>query len=230
MTDPSRRAASSEALQAQARVPIRDNGEPLVDFVGLAPRLRFAEEHPVYDFERVHLVRRRVAELLAEAAARLPDDLVLYVVEGWRSPAVQRQMYEATEREFRKKHPDWPPAVLRRTVNRFSAPPDHRVPPPHCTGGAVDLEIRTTDGHPLDVTSPFRPAGRQGAATNARGLTPTARCNRDMMVEILTNVGFTNYPAEWWHWEYGTAGWALRTGQPHALYGLIPGCAGVSPA
>lgn len=214
-----RRAA--ESLRAQARVPIHENGEPLVDFPGLSPRLRFAERHPVYNFARVHLARRRVAEMLAEAAERLPSGLTLTVVEAWRSPAVQRQMYAAVEREFREKHPDWPPTVLRRVVNRFSAPPDHRVPPPHCTGGAVDLELTSPDGERLDVTSPYPQAGREAAATDARGLSPIARRNRELLIATLTAVGFTNYPAEWWHWEYGTPGWALRSGQPAAIYGLI---------
>jgi D-alanyl-D-alanine dipeptidase len=202
-------------------VPIRDNGEPLVDFVGLSPRLRFAERHPVYDFARVHLARRRVAEMLAEAAERLPDRLELVVVEAWRSPAVQRQMYTETEREFRERHREWSPAVLRRVVNRFSAPPDHRVPPPHCTGGAVDVNLTTGDGADLDFSSPFPAISRRSAATDVRGLTPTARANRDLLIATLTAVGFTNYPAEWWHWEYGTPGWALRTRQPVAIYGLI---------
>jgi D-alanyl-D-alanine dipeptidase len=219
-SDASRRHAP-ESLRAQARVPIRDNGEPLVDFVGWSPRLRFAEHHPAYGFERVHLARRRVAEMLVQAAESLPPGLVLTVVEAWRSPAVQRQMYEATEREFREKHPDWSPAVLRRIVNRFSAPPDHRVPPPHITGGAVDLHLSTIEGEPLDVSSPYPPASRQSAAASIRGLTPTARRNRDLLINTLSAVGFTNYPAEWWHWEYGTVGWALRTGQPVAIYGRI---------
>jgi zinc D-Ala-D-Ala dipeptidase len=211
----------AESLTAQGRVPIRDNGEPLVDFVGLSPRLVFAERHPVFDFPRVHLVRRRVAEMLVEAAERLPDALTLTIVEGWRAPAVQRQMYEATEREMAELHPDWSPAILRRTINRFSAPPDHRVPPPHCTGGAVDLDITTPTGERLDTTSPYDLSDRRGNATDARGLSPTARANRELLVATLAEVGFTNYPAEWWHWEYGTPGWALRAGQPAALYGLI---------
>jgi zinc D-Ala-D-Ala dipeptidase len=211
----------AESLMHQARVPIRDNGAPLVDFLGLSPRLLFAEQHPVFNLPRVHLVRRDVAAMLVEAAERLPDGLKLTIVEGWRAPSVQRQMYEATEREMRELHPDWSPAVLRRTANRFSAPPDHRVPPPHCTGGAVDLEITTPEGERLDMTSPYDLSDRLGNATDAPGLSPSARANRELLVATLAGVGFTNYPAEWWHWEYGTPGWALRAGQPVALYGLI---------
>jgi D-alanyl-D-alanine dipeptidase len=215
------RPPSVESLAAQARVPIRDNGEPLVDFLSRSPRLLFAEKHPAYDFARVHLARRGVVEMLVEAAERLPPGLNLTIVEGWRSPAVQRLMYEATEREFREKHPDWSPVSLRRVVNRFSAPPDHRVPPPHCTGGAVDLSITTADGEPIDMTSPYPPTSRQSAAVTTRGLTSTACANRKLLVATLTTVGFSSYPSEWWHWEYGTPGWALRTGHEAAIYGLI---------
>src|SRR5213595_3780926 len=101
--------------------------------------------------------------MLVQAAESLPPGLILTVVEAWRSPAVQRQMYEATEREFREKHPEWSPVALPRIVNRFSAPPDHRVPPPHTTGGAVDLMITTSGGEPIDMTSPYPPTSRQGA-------------------------------------------------------------------
>jgi D-alanyl-D-alanine dipeptidase len=130
-------------------------------------------------------------------------------------------MYEAAEREFREKHPDWSPAALRRVVNRFSAPPDHRVPPPHCTGGAVDLTITTTDGAELDMSSPYPAASRQAAALAAPGLSPTARAHRDLLHATLIAAGFSSYPAEWWHWEYGTPGWALRTGHDAAIYGLV---------
>src|SRR5206468_509861 len=94
-------------------------------------------------------------------------------------------------------------------------------PPPHCTGGAVDLEITTAQGEPLDMTSPFLLTDRRSAATDVRGLTPEARRNRELLVTTLTAAGFSSYPAEWWHWEYGTPGWALRTPPPAALDGLV---------
>jgi D-alanyl-D-alanine dipeptidase len=85
----------------------------------------------------------------------------------------------------------------------------------------VDLEITTPDGERLDMSSPFPITDRRSNRTDLRGLTPEARRNRDLLVATLTAAGLTNYPAEWWHWEYGTPGWALRAGQPAALYGLI---------
>jgi D-alanyl-D-alanine dipeptidase len=85
----------------------------------------------------------------------------------------------------------------------------------------VDLTLTTAGGSEVDMTSPYPPASRQSAAVTTPGLNPTARANRDLLLATLTAAGFSSYPAEWWHWEYGTPGWALRTGHEAAIYGLI---------
>jgi D-alanyl-D-alanine dipeptidase len=92
---------------------------------------------------------------------------------------VQRQIHEATEREYREQHPEWPAAVLRRTGNRFSAPPRRPRAPTHCTGGAIDLDLTTEDGERLDLTAPYALPDRRSAAMEAPGLSPTARKNRE---------------------------------------------------
>lgn len=48
-----------------------------------------------------------------------------------------------------------------------------------------------------------------------------ARENRRLLVRTMENAGFSNYPQEWWHYNYGNRGWAERTGQSHAVYGYI---------
>jgi zinc D-Ala-D-Ala dipeptidase len=210
-----------EPMRALNRVRIVDNGEPLVDFLEVAPALRFAERHPLFEYPRVHLARRTVAEMLGRAQALLPAGITLEIVEGWRSPEAQRMMYQHTYMEFRRRHPEWPEAMLRRQTNRFSAPPEARTPPPHTTGGAVDLHLVGPDGRMLDFTSPFDVLDRRNDAMNARGLSETARRNRALLTEVLTAVGLTNYAAEWWHWSYGDSGWALRTGRDTAIYDRI---------
>jgi zinc D-Ala-D-Ala dipeptidase len=208
-------------MRALGRVRIVDNGEPLVDFLAACPGLRFAAQHPLFDYPRVHLARRRVAEMLCRAQSLLPAGIELEIVEGWRSPAAQRLMYEHTYNEYRRRHPEWPESMVRRQTNRYSAPPDAPTPPPHVTGGAVDLHLVGPDGARLDMTSPFDPLDRRAAAMDARGLSDSARRNRAILSEALTGVGLTSYPAEWWHWSYGDSGWALRTGRDTAIYDRI---------
>lgn len=100
--------------------------------------------------------------------------------------------------------------------------PDDRYPPPHTTGGAVDLFLRRAgESEPLDVTSPF-PWDETSAPTAMRGLTEGAQANRRLLVQALEATGLTNYVGEWWHWSYGDSGWALRVGAQKAIYDRIP--------
>ena len=110
---------------------------------------------------------------------------------------------------------------MRRTVNQYSAPMDTRVPPPHTTGGAVDLLLADADGTLLDHCAPYDPYDPHCYAFDAPGLSPEAREVRETLKSALNAAGLTNYPSEYWHWSYGDQGWAYRGGHPHALYAAI---------
>ena len=86
---------------------------------------------------------------------------------------------------------------------------------------AVDLNLLGADGTPVDMVSPYTLQDRRSSAMDARGVSPEARRNRAILAEALTGAGFSNYPAEWWHWSYGDQAWALRTGQEFAIFGMI---------
>ena len=145
----------------------------------------------------------------------------LQIVEGYRPIRVQRAMYGHALEQARKKMPDADEKTIATEAGRYSAPPDARTPPPHLTGGAVDLEIVGADGARLDFTSPFDLQDNAGAAFDAPGVSATARANRDLLKSILEPTGLTNYADEWWHWSYGDNGWALRVGADAAIYDTI---------
>ena len=212
-----------EPLTKLRAVPIEDNGEPLVDPRTLSKRIHFAKKHPKFEgMPRTPQVRKRVAEMLAEAAGSLPDGTDLIIIEGFRPLAQQRFMYEHLKAEFAQKHPEWSKATLHRLTNTMSAPPDDPCPPPHTTGGAVDLSlIRTADGEWLDMTSPFE-MDETSAPADTKGLTEAAQANRRLLFDALEKTGLTNYAGEWWHWSYGDSGWALRVGADKALYDRLP--------
>jgi D-alanyl-D-alanine dipeptidase len=209
----------SEPTSVLRRIPICDCGERLVDPLERCPALLW--DDPRWRYRRARLVRERVAEMLAQASAALPPAVRLAVVEGWRAPQIQRRMYLAAYNRFRGAHPDWSEAHLRRLTNRYSAPMDPRVPPPHTTGGAVDLRLIGEGGIPLDVTSPYDLFDRRSFRLDAPGLSATALANRALMRACLEPAGLTNYPSEYWHWSFGDPGWAYRGGHPAALYGAI---------
>lgn len=198
-------------------MPIRDNGEPLVDFLEAAPKVVLSK--PRYDYKRETLVRATVAEMIRIASERLPSDYRLAVVEGWRPAHVQRRMYMATWRRFQERHPNWGEAQLRRVANRYTAPPYGPVPPPHSTGGAVDFVLETSAGEELNLMEPFTRVNPEAFSFDAKGLSDSARKYRDILGDALSAGGLTNYPSEYWHWTYGDQGWAYRGGHPYAIYG-----------
>lgn len=38
----------------------------------------------------------------------------------------------------------------------------------------------------------------------------------------MTEEGFVNYPAEWWHFSYGDKMWAAYSYKKYAFYDIIP--------
>ena len=204
-------------------VRIEDNGEPLVDFLALcnSDKLVFSPTHPVFEFPRVHLLRKSVAAMVCQAAHALPDSLRLQIVEGYRPIKVQRAMFRHALEQARERFPDADDKTILREAGRYSAPPDAATPPPHLTGGAVDLEIIGAEGVRLDFTSPFELDDMTHAAFASADLSDEARRNRDLLRSILEPTGLTSYADEWWHWSYGDNGWALRVGADKAIYDKI---------
>jgi len=219
---PTNRAPAEDQAELDA-VRVQECGEPLVDFLALAPtnKLLLAPEHPVFDFPRVHLLRERVAKMIVEAANALPDGLRLQIVEGYRPLVVQRAHFKHSLAESRKRMPHASEEEIQREAGRHSAPPDAPTPPPHTTGGAVDLEIIDGSGARLDFFSPFDLSDDRGAAMDAPDVSDEAKRNRALLRQVLEPTGLTSYADEWWHWSFGDNGWALRVGAPAAIYGPV---------
>jgi zinc D-Ala-D-Ala dipeptidase len=200
-------------------IKIVESGEELVDFLALCPALLL--DRPRFKYRRETVLRKTVAEKLCQASCRLPKEYRLAVIEGWRPPHIQRRMYRMIWNWYEKEHPDWSPARLTRFVNRFSAPMNQRVPPPHTTGAAVDVMLAQADGTLLDHCTPYDQFDSRGFAFDAPGLTDRARRTRQILAEAFATTGISNYPSEYWHWSYGDQGWAYRGGHKAALYGAI---------
>jgi D-alanyl-D-alanine dipeptidase len=196
------------------RVPIRDNGEPLVDLRETNPELSFG----------VHClphVRESVAEALLIASKNTPDHLDLRVSTGLRTHEEQAEMYWHNYKRAKEEHPTWPESSVRRMTDRFFAPPDAQAPPGHCTGAAVDVGLFDREtGQSLDMSTPLK--GWKGAPTAVRGLSPQAAENRRLLCYVMFSTGLSNCRTEFWHWSYGDSAWAARVGASVAVYGLVP--------
>ncbi len=208
----------AEPTSALCGIPIEDNGEPLVDVLALSKRIFL--DRPRFDYKRETLLRAGVAERLAVAVERLPEGYSLAFVEGWRPPFIQARMFRATHRMLAERYPEMDETLLMAMAERYTAPMDVTVPPPHTTGAAFDLALYDPSG-PVDLHSPYDWRDPDGFALDAPGISAAARANRDLLRAIFEGTGITNYPSEYWHWSYGDQGWAYRGGHPFALYGAV---------
>jgi len=201
-----------EPLTALRRVPIQDYAEPLVDLREFCPAVILKPGCLPY-------LRETVARMVNAVQDSFPAGLILTIGTCLRTVEMQRGIRDNFVREMQEKHPEWSNATMSRMLNRMVAPPDDISPPPHTTGGALDVGICGADRQALDFHSPTE--HWQGAPTFYHKLSDTARSNRLLLIEAMEGAGLTNYLGEWWHWSYGDQGWALRVGNPVAYYGAV---------
>ncbi|MBI2676066.1 MAG: M15 family metallopeptidase [Candidatus Aenigmarchaeota archaeon] len=220
----------SEPLSELDKIIIRDNGELLTDISKACKHLFVRNDREKWDIcpiedpkARKFYLRKTVALMLSEAASFLPKNYSFLLLSAYRTIEEQKKAYERIMEMLKKEHPEWPYHVLRREANKYVHPPDARTPPGHCTGGAVDLTVCTSEGRPIDMTSPFKwpsPEAMKVSGTYSRLISGEARQNREILIKSMSGAGFTNYPGEWWHWSYGDSCWAYRLGKKVAIYGL----------
>lgn len=211
---------SYETTDDLKSMPIHENGEPLLDFRGCGAV--FAPRHSVFPFPRVPLLRWDVVARLTEVVKALPNGWTLSIIEGFRPIEVQRLQFEAGRRRFEALFPDMDPAERAALLEDFTAPPDvPEVPPPHSTGGALDVRLIDANGAEVDLISPFSIEDTMLVAAWDAPVSPEARANREVLKAAMHAGGITNYPTEFWHWSFGDQGWAHRGGHPAALYGRL---------
>ncbi|MEV4172457.1 M15 family metallopeptidase [Nonomuraea sp. NPDC049709] len=201
-----------------AEVAVKECGEPLVDLRTLeAVRVdqRLADREGAF----AH-VRLSVADRLIAAQTRLPRELRLLVVEGFRPAALQQRYFAESVAMHRAKHPAWDDRRAYLETSRYVSPPEVA---PHVSGGAVDLTLCTVSGTELTMGTQVNatpPESDEACYTAFPGISAEARRNRDVLATAMASAGFVNYPTEWWHWSYGDRYWAFTTSSPYARYGM----------
>jgi D-alanyl-D-alanine dipeptidase len=180
-------------------------------------------------------LRHSVAGKLREVNARLePEGLMLWVYDAWRPIAVQNYFHDHWMPGYLKRaEPGLDSEALQIEVEKYwarGAPGgvvDPVSPPPHLTGGAVDLTLRRSDGETLFMGSIFddvTAVSNTAHFEDAFGLAFSdieARDNRRLLFWVMRDAGFANNPTEWWHFSYGDQMWARIMGKDTALYGPV---------
>jgi len=191
-------------------------------------------------------VRSSVLSRLAQAQNHLtqhPDSEIgsihLLVFDAWRPVSVQAFMVEHAVREECKRRgleptrSDWSRALeeVQREVGRFWAPPSDNLctPPPHSTGGAIDLTLADALGAPLAMGGEIDAIGPESlpdhhassAKSNPQSSEALWHRRRCTLRAAMNHAGFVRHPNEWWHFSYGDQLWAWKTAASMAIYGRV---------
>lgn len=211
---------SSEELR---KIKVIDNHEELVDLRVYNPLLRFniasyvIKNGGMKSMEDAHFVRKGVAIRLNKAIELLPSGYRISIECGYRSPDIQQKSYDEVYKALKKDNPLWNEQELRKEMEKRVSEVDIA---PHCSGGAIDLTILGPSNEELDMgtgTDEFS----TDTYTDSPSISSKARSNRNILINVMTQAGFINFPAEWWHWSYGDREWAYHQEEKTAIYDTV---------
>ncbi|MDC9588033.1 M15 family metallopeptidase [Xenorhabdus sp. XENO-10] len=209
-------------------IPIYECGEYLEKITD-SDKLK---QTPVYYIEGIKgsieycMVRKSVAEKLGMASQLLPTHLGILVLDGWRSRETQQALQDKTQAKIAAQYTELSAEEQQKLLRQFVAP----VPigknqiSPHLTGGAVDITLFDMEsGHALFLGTEFDEVSElsyTAALEKKPEKNMPATLYRRLLYQAMTQVGFTNLPTEWWHFDYGNSIWAFYKNRT-AIYGAI---------
>jgi len=220
-------------------VPLEENNEQMVLLDTLSNRIRIEPEYykkGIPGSIQSCYVRSAVAAMLVQASKKLPEGSSFLVYDAWRPVEVQEHLFKNYVDTLKKQYPNKTGCEIIDLAQNFVSIPCAELskPSPHFTGGAIDLTIVDENSRKMDMESDFdsfceESHTRYYEDNLEKGIRLTLGeirycLNRRMLYNIMTSVGFTNYPKEWWHFDYGDQFWGYLKRQK-AFYGLAnPTC------
>lgn len=207
-------------------VAIEESGQSLIDLDNLDPRIQVVPQYLRQGIpgalSRMYL-RQEAVERLIEAARLLPEGYELVVYDSYRPLEVQASLFNTFKNQLQEQYPQKSEDELVVLTQTYVSLPskDPARPSPHATGGAVDLSVICSSGLPLDMGTDFNSFEivAQTAYFKRDRKAESIHQNRRLLYMVMTQAGFTNYPEEWWHYDFGNQFWGKITGEK-AKYGL----------
>ena len=223
------------------KIPIDESEDKLIE---IPKSFKFIDPHPYFslgapysDVKSIWQLRENVVNRLIKVNDYLLSKntgFFLLIYDSWRPLEVQEFMFKrAFNLECKKlgfhasiKDMKSHPTILKK-VEKFWAYPyfDEKSPPPHSTGGALDICLSDKYGNligmggnidQMDNTSKpdfYENVDEENAIIwNNR---------RNLLREIMITYEFAQHPNEWWHFSYGDQLWAWKNNRKNAIYGRI---------
>ena len=200
-------------------ISIKENNSPLVSLIGSGFNLVF---EPSIKKDYKYMVREAVHDKIGRISKQLDKmDKTLIIRSVWRSFDHQRLLWEDKVDSLSKEFPNKELEEIEEFVSYFIAPENQSM---HSTGGAVDaliydvkndcvMDFGTNDGLTIELSDkcyPYHPY-----------IPPQAKTNRELLINLFENEDFVCDIKEYWHFDYGNAGWAVEKGKKNSIYGII---------
>lgn len=189
------------------------------------------------------LARKSVAKLLKKVNLRLASSgLELFVWDAYRPLETQIGIWNFFERTVKQAKPELSDQEVYGEVIKYVSDPkkflanDQRTWPTHMTGASVDLTIRkSSDPELLDMGAHFDQMDEAAFSDHYEKLFAKQKIsgndprliNRRLLNYVMVEAGFTNYPFEYWHFDWKNqmheAIKSLNSGNPikPASYGVV---------
>ena len=229
------------------QIPIKDCGERLIAI----PLDSFSVElpHPYvklgaeYGAKSPYCLRQGVVEALFQAQFLIEKRYPrwkIQIYDAYRPVGVQQFMVNYTfnslvkdlELQEEQLSAQQRQDLWNRVYRLWAAPSlDHKMPPPHSTGAAVDVTIVNEQGERLNMGGEFDELSERSHpdyyVSDQDGDSQQYHFNRQLIYRAMTNAGFCRHPEEWWHFSLGVQMWAWQHNQHHpnakaiARYGRV---------
>lgn len=175
------------------------------------------------------MCRKTVCDMVKQAEGLLPEGYRFKIFDAYRPAAVQQSLWDYFRAQKVKENPGKSDEEIDYLTMFCVSFPSYNIllPSLHNTGGAVDLTIVGPDGEELDMGCEFDEFTDRAWTTyyedgqGGEGVNETARANRRMLYNVMLSVGFTNFPSEWWHFDYGDEKWGLYTDNAPIYGGIL---------
>ena len=166
-------------------------------------------------------IRQTIFDMVKKAQSHLPEGYNFVIYEAYRPRARQIELWNKAQKLLGEKYPDLSQEKLDTLAETYVANPYNGIGSGHQSGSAIDISLCNDDGVDFDMGTKCQEVNDY-TGTNAPGLSDKAVKNRTILKDALENVGFINYPAEWWHFSYGDMLWAHLTKNDTAFHGPLP--------
>ena len=223
------------------KIPIQEDNEKLITIPSC---FKFISPHPYYALGAPYEGKNEIWKLREEVVKRLiqvneylksrNNSFNLLIYDSWRPIEVQEFMFNrAFILECERLNIDasvedmelYP--FVQKQVEKFWAYPayDEGCPPPHSTGGALDVTLVDNFGNIVDMGSRIDQMDEKSKpeyfTNNEKEETIIFSNRRNLLQEIMLEFEFVQHPNEWWHFSYGDQLWAWKNKKANALYGKI---------